>query len=213
MSQHIKSNTDLSNASNFDADAIGLMPDISHQESNATDESSAASVLIPNGMMNNGITLMGINHLQSSPLQGFINPNINAPKLDIPPSKVEIPSDVTPNGEEKSDKKQNVNDNNNNESGNNNENNNNELLPNKPPDLQLSLDEEKSGPHDPITPNTDVSYNRQQSHQSNFSSNISPHPQNNNNHIIPNMQNMQNMQNIQGIIYINLKIKCTTKID
>eukprot|EP01083_Nonionella_stella_P012352 35057_1 len=153
MSQHIKSNTDLSNNSNFDADVMvgigGLITDLSHQESNATDRSSeSASVLQPNGM---GITLMGLNHLQSSPLQKFVNPNIAAPILTIPPSKVEVP-DVTPNGDEKQNHNQ-----------YNHSNSRRNALAiissgsrNKPPDVQLPDDDEKDI-HDrqhPITPNT-----------------------------------------------------------
>eukprot|EP01083_Nonionella_stella_P218657 783931_1 len=119
MSQHFKSNTDLSNNSNFD-DAIGGMHDLSHQESNATDESST-SILLPNNMGN--ITLMGLNHLQSSPLQQFVNPNINAPKLVIPPSKVQLPPDITPGNKRKNDY-------------------------NKPPEVQIQMEENDDSKND-----------------------------------------------------------------
>merc|ERR1712228_134534 len=148
--------------------AIGSMQSISKQESNASNHSneSSASMLL----VNTNLTLMGgqLNHMQSSPVQVFKNPNIGAPKLEIPPSQLRISTDtITPNSGHSEEEKH-------------------EILIDKASNENSDMSKDNVR-HHPITPNTEASYNMALPASNPMISPAPPHSNDSINVSVPNM--------------------------
>merc|ERR1712228_126684 len=148
--------------------AIGSMQSISKQESNASNHSneSSASMLL----VNTNLTLMGgqLNHMGSSPVQVFKNPNIGAPKLEIPPSQLRISTDtITPNSGHSEEEKH-------------------EILIDKASNENSDMSKDNVR-HHPITPNTEASYNMALPASNPMISPAPPHSNDSINVSVPNM--------------------------